>query len=144
MSLYNILTLKIVLTSLRRGGGDPGFHLFEGPFFLQDIPCSRFAPIDVLITSVAVCGERPNELFERDFDGTLKGMFSDILEEGGRDCILVRLSGHTEPSHDGVGDGKAFCITTSTNDSRNKVRADLGNGPARSVIVKLLDTSVPV
>jgi hypothetical protein len=103
-----------------------------------------FAPIDVLITRVAVGGERPNEVLKWRFDGTLKGVFSDILEESGRDCILVRLSSHTKPSHDGVGEHKAFCVTTSTNNSRNKVRTYFGDGPARSVNVELLDASVPV
>jgi len=103
-----------------------------------------FASIDVLISSVADGGERPDEVFERYFDGTLKGMFSHMLEEGGGDCILVRSSSHTEPSHDGIGGDKAFCVTTSTNNSRNEVRTNLGDGPARSVIVELLDTSVPV
>jgi len=103
-----------------------------------------FAPIDVLISSVAVGGERPNEVFKWYFDGTQEGMFSHVLEEGGGDCILVRSSSHTEPSHDGVGGDEAFSVTTSTNNSRNEVRTNLGDGPARSVIVKLLDTSVPV
>jgi hypothetical protein len=39
-----------------------------------------FAPIDVLIIGIAIGGERPDELFEWRFDGTLKGMFSHILK----------------------------------------------------------------
>jgi hypothetical protein len=135
MSLNYFTRLGIVLTSLGRGGGDPGSHLFEGPLLLQDIPCSNFAPIYVLITSVAVGCEGPNEVLEWSFDATLKEMLSHIPEDSGRDCILVRLPSHTGPSHDEVGDHKAFCVTGTTDNSRDEVRTDFSDGPARSVHV---------
>jgi hypothetical protein len=127
-----------VLTSLSRGGRDPGFHPLKGPFFLQYIPCSNFAAIDVLIIGVAVGSEGPDEVLEWRSHATFKEMFNVILEDSGWDFIVVRLS------HDVIGDHEAFCVTASTDNSRNKVRTNMGDGPARSAIVELHNTSVPM
>jgi hypothetical protein len=110
----------------------------KGPFLLQDVPCSNFAAIDVLIIGVAVGSESPDEVLEWRSHATLKEIFNGILEGGRRDFIVVRLS------HDVVGDHEAFCVTASTNNSRDKVRTDLSDSPARFTIVELLNTSVPV
>jgi hypothetical protein len=125
MSLRYRSRLKITLTSLSRGGRDPGFHPLKGPFLLQDVPCSNFAAVNVLIIGVAVGSESPDEVFEWRSHATFKEMFNVILEGSGWDFIVVRLG------HDVVGDHEAFSVTASTNNSRDKVRTNLGDGPAR-------------
>jgi len=110
----------------------------KGPFLLQDVPCSNFAAIDVLIIGVAVGSESPDEVLEWRSHATFKKMFNVILEGSWGHFIVVRLS------HDVVGDHEGLCVTASTNNSRDKVRTDLSDGPARLTIVELHKTSVPV